>query len=273
MVLRLDPQLPVVWRTPTSMQFGVTRPSVVLEGLDLATEKMIAALAAGVSRSGLGMIGRSAGATDAAIQSLLERLDGVLLRPTESAPHTVVVAGVGRLADRLTALLAGAGVRVLVATSIDAAENCEAELAIIVSHFVVDPGLHGLWLRRDVPHLPVVLGDSGVAIGPLIEPGATACLYCLQRHASEADPAWPAIASQLLGRRSPADSELVASEVGAIVVRDVLAMLRGRGGGRSDQLVVDAATGAHSLRSFGIHPECGCVRLGQVSVEGQAENG
>ena len=52
MVLRLDPQLPVVWRTPTSIQFGVTRPSVVLHDLDLAGEKMIAALTAGVSRSG-----------------------------------------------------------------------------------------------------------------------------------------------------------------------------------------------------------------------------
>ena len=256
MVLRLVPQLPVVWRTPTSIQFGVTRPSVVLHDLDLASEKMIAALTAGVSRSGLTMIARAAGATEAAADALLAQLRPVMLRPSPPAPAPVVIAGSGLLADRLAGLLAGAGVPLLLARTPAAAEASDASFAIAIGHYVLDPALHGLWLRRDVAHLPVVLGDSSVAIGPLVEPGRTACLYCLQRHASDADPAWPAIASQLWGRRSPAETELVASEVAAIVARLVLS-----GSPVSDQISVDAATGVQTLQSFAAHPDCGCLFL------------
>ena len=256
MVLRLDPQLPVVWRTPTSLQFGVTRPSVVLHELDLASEKMIAALSSGISRSGLDMIARSAGATEAAVDALLTRLRPVMLRPKPAAPAPVVVAGSGLLADRVAQLLAGAGVPVLLARTVAAAEAAQASFAVVIGSYVLDPALHGLWLRRDVAHLPVILGDSSVAIGPLVEPGRTACLYCLQRHATDADPAWPAIASQLWGRASAAETPLVASEVAAIVARLVLS-----GRAPSDQIVLDVDSGLQSRQSFAVHPDCGCLAL------------
>lgn len=269
MVLRLNPQLPVVWRTPTSMQFGVSTPPVVLNDLDLATEKLIAALSSGISRSGLGMIGRSAGASDAQIDALLDHLAPVLLQPPRVQHSTVVVTGVGRLADRTVAVLAAAGTPVVVARTPDEAERASCTLAIAIGHFVLDPGYYGLWLRRDLPHLPVVLGDSSVAVGPFIEPGSTACLYCLQRHANDADSAWPAIASQLWGRRSALDTELVASEVAAIVARFALARLQGDAASASDQLVIDGATGQQSRRDFAVHPDCGCLELAAPRGEAQ----
>ncbi len=256
MVLRLDPQLPVVWRTPTSLQFGVTRPTVVLHDLDLASEKMIAALGAGISRSGLDMIARSAGASAAEVDALLARLRPVMLSAKPPAPDPVVVAGTGLLADRIAGLLAAEGVPVLLARTVAAAEAAQASFAIVIGSYVLDPALHGLWLRRDVSHLPVILGDSSVAIGPLVEPGRTACLLCLQRHATDADPAWPAIASQLWGRASAAETELVASEVAAIVARVVLS-----GVAPSDQIVLDVDSGMQTRRSFLVHPDCGCLSL------------
>lgn len=265
MALRIDPRLPAVWRTPTTLQFGVSAPSVVLEGLDVAGERMLAALSSGISRSGLGMIGRSAGASDAEIDALLTRLQPVLIRDDEPPAHRVVVCGAGRLADRLVIVLAAAGLQVVVAPTVEAAEIADGELAIAVGHYVLDPALHGLWLRRDLAHLPVVYSDLGVAIGPLVVPGETPCLYCLQRHASDADPAWPAISSQLWGRRSPADTELLASEAAAVVAREVVARLRGGAAAASNQLVIDAETGRRSRRDFEIHPECGCVELGRAT--------
>ena len=256
MVLRLDPHLPVVWRTPTSLQFGVTRPAVVFDDLDLGSEKMIAALTAGISRSGLDMMARSAGLDATAVDALLTRLSPVMLRERQPAPAPVVVAGSGLLADRVTALLAAEGVPVLLARTVAAAEATQASFAIVIGRYVLDPELHGLWLRRDVAHLPVVLGDASVAIGPLVVPGQTACLFCLQRHATDADPAWPAIASQLWGRPSPAETQLVASEAAAIVARLVLS-----GAEASSQLVIDARSGAHSRQSFAVHPECGCLNV------------
>ena len=261
MVLRLDPSFPAVWRNPFSLQFGVSAHPVVLSNLDVASERMLAALSSGISRSGLGMIGRSAGASDAEIDTLLSRLEPVLIRTSETPAHRVVVTGEGRLAERLVTVLAAARVQVIVAKSVEAAETAEGELAVAVGHYVLDPALHGLWLRRDVTHLPVIYSDTSIAIGPFVVPGVTACLYCLQRHASDADPAWPAIASQLWGRRSPADGELMASEAAAIVAREVVARLGQPVDARSDQLVIDAATGVRSRREFDIHPDCGCVSL------------
>ena len=268
MALQLDPRFPAVWRNPFSLQFGVSARSVVLHNLDVASERMLAALSSGVSRSGLGMIGRSAGASDAEIDALLAQLEPVLINRVERTAHRVVVVGAGRLAERLVIVLAAAGLHVVVAASVEAAEAAEGALAIAVGHYVLDPALHGLWLRRDVTHLPVVYSDSSIAIGPFVVPGVSACLYCLQRHASDADPAWPAIASQLWGRRSPADTELVASEAAAIVAREVVARLGKPVDSRSDQLVIDAATGARSRREYDIHPDCGCVSLSAAAQPG-----
>ena len=273
MVLQLDPRFPAVWRNPFSLQFGISVRSVVLDNLDAATERMLAALSSGVSRSGLGMIGRSAGASDADVELLLARLEPVLIHPTERTSHRVVVTGSGRLAERLTTVLAAAGMQVVVAPSVEAAEVAEGELAVAVGHYVLDPALHGLWLRRDVTHLPVVFSDSAIAIGPFVVPGVTACLYCLQRFASDADPAWPAIASQLWGRWSPADTELMASEAAAIVTREVVGRLGAPARGRSDQLVIDAATGVRSRREFDIHPECGCLEFGETNAAARPGSG
>ena len=83
--------------------------------------------------------------------------------------------------------------------------------------------------------------------------------FALPVQHSAARPAWPAIASQLWGRRSATDNELLASEVAAIVAREISALLGGRGGVLSDQLEIDAATGFQSRKHFEIHPDCGCV--------------
>ena len=257
-----------MWRNPFSLQFGVATRSVVLDDVDAASERMLAALSSGVSRSGLGMIGRAAGASDDEIDALLTQLQPVLISPVGDEAHRVVVAGTGRLAERLVTVLAATGIQAVIAATVEAAEIAEGELAVAVGHYVLDPALHGLWLRRDVTHLPVVYSDTSIAIGPFVVPGVSACLYCLQRHASDADPAWPAIASQLWGRRSPVDTELMASEAAAIVAREVVARLGRPVDARSDQLVIEAATGARSRREFDIHPDCGCVSLSAAARPG-----
>ena len=258
MVLQLDPSIPLVWRTPTSLQLGVSTPVVVVFDVDLATERMIAALTAGVTRSGLGMIGRSAGATEERIEQLLGDLSPALLHDAAAARWRVVIAGRGRTADRIGRLLSASGFDVVVARDAASAEQQPCDVAIAVGDYVLDPALHGLWLRRDLPHLAVVLGDAAVTIGPVIEPGSGPCLYCLQRHATDADPAWPAIATQLWGRSSPADTELVASEVAALVTRLTLSRMTG-GASPATQHRLDTATGSLGSRRVEPHPECGCL--------------
>lgn len=267
MVLRIDPRLPLVWRSPSSLQWGVSRPVVVLDAVTSAEERMIAALIEGVSNSGFIMIGRAAGASDTDVASLLERVQPALL-PPPSPPRTVRVVGRGATAEAVATAIDARGFRL---------STGECELAVLVANFVVAPGVHAYWLRRDIPHLPVVVGDSTIEIGPVVEPGRSPCVRCASLDRRDADPAWPALAAQLDGTVSAVDIPAVAGEVAAIVARLVSARLREgpTETHRVDELELDS--GELSSREVEPHPECGCVELmhrfgGATIAEGRRES-
>lgn len=267
MVLRLDPRLPLVWRTPTSLQLGVSRAVVVFDDVTIATERMLAALAGGVPYDGLAMIGRSAGFDQRQVDEFLERVGPALLHEPGPVTRVVVVAGVGPTAEAVTRLLATRGLTVRIARTVAEAERERCDLAVAVGAFVLEPQLHGLWLRRDVPHLPVVIDDAGARIGPLVEPGRSACLYCVQLHTTDADPAWPAMASQLWGRTAAADTALVASEAAAIATRLVVGWFELGAAAASGQILLDAATGQTTTVPVDPHPACGCLEPGFTNAE------
>jgi bacteriocin biosynthesis cyclodehydratase domain-containing protein len=261
MVLRLDPAFPVVWRSPFSLQVGLDPVIVRLDDVTTADERLLAALVTGVTRPGLDMLARTAGAEG--VDALLAALSPALASPTPAPTATVLVVGDGPTATAIVAILAESGVRVVIAADAAAAEHAECDLAVAVGHFVLSPELRGLWLRRDLPHLPVTYTDTAAHVGPLVVPGETACLYCVDRHRRDVDPAWPAIAAQLWGRRSAAESAVTARQAAAVAARAVLAHLAGGGsaGGAAGAVAsvrVDAATGELSSRRWAVHPECGC---------------
>jgi bacteriocin biosynthesis cyclodehydratase domain-containing protein len=254
MVLQLNPRYPLVWRDPTSLQFGLDAPPVRLENVTNAQERIIAALVAGTSRPGLSLIAAAARSTEAELSELLELLQPVLGRPASAPSGTVAIIGTTPTAARLRPAIASLGLTVV-------APDAPADLGILVCHYVVEPQLFGYWLSRDIAHLPIVYSDTGVTVGPVIEPGAGPCLYCLERHHTDADPAWPAMASQLWGRTSPAEDAVLASEVVAITLRLVKARLQGPPAPVATSVFVDAATGSVIRRRRERHPECGCAVL------------
>lgn len=275
MVLQLDPRLPLVWRTPSSLQFGVDAPRVVLETVTGADERMIAALLVGVSRSGLEMIAAAAGGGPGEVGLLLERLEPALAVAAVAVPHPrVTVVGDGPVAERISHLLRRSNVEVV-------ADGEETSFAVIVAGFVIPPHVHGRWLGRDLPHLPVVFGDETVRIGPLVEPGAGPCLWCVELARTDADPAWPAIASQLLGRRSNAEGALLVEEVAVSAARLVLARIarpearaRGRRRGASATSVdICAADGARRSTVWWPHPDCLCGAAGASIDSWPSEDG
>jgi bacteriocin biosynthesis cyclodehydratase domain-containing protein len=255
MVLRLDPKHPPVWRTPHSIQFGVDSPAAVLDDVTNAQERMISALIAGVSRSGLDMIARSAGSQAEEATLLLDLLAPAFpAAPQQRADDAVTVIGAGAAAQAIAALLADAGATV-------APDGRQTRLVVIVADYVIDPQLHGHWLRRDVPHLPVVFGDARVRIGPFVEPGDGPCLYCLELHRTDADPAWPAMASQLLGLNSPLEDSLLRNEVASRVARLVFARLRDGATPGARSVEVDGASGAITVRHWEPHTDCACTGI------------
>jgi hypothetical protein len=54
--------------------------------------------------------------------------------------------------------------------------------------------------RAKLPHLAVSAAEAIGIVGPLVRPGTTACLRCLDLARAERDPAWPLILAQLAGR-------------------------------------------------------------------------
>ena len=260
MVLKLDSLVSVVWRNPFDMQFGVEPTRVILRDVSSAQEQMVAALAAGISESGLEMVADTAGAGPGEAGRLLERLQPVLDRtpPAAHRQFTIAVVGSGPTAARLSRALGQTGNRVVRSASV---ADVECDLGVAVASYVFDPTVYGFWLRRDVPHLPVIFGDGGATIGPMVEPGSGPCLYCIDRYRVDSDPAWPAIASQLWGRSSPAQTPLLSREVTARATRLVVDRLATGAAEAAASIYLPMATGIPRKRTWRVHPDCGCTGM------------
>jgi bacteriocin biosynthesis cyclodehydratase domain-containing protein len=82
-------------------------------------------------------------------------------------------------------------------------------------------------MRDRVPHLAVSADEAIGVVGPLVIPGRTACLRCMDLTRAERDPAWPLILAQLEGRESnpcACDAPLAAA-VAAQAAAQVLAFI------------------------------------------------
>lgn len=249
MVLRIDPELPVVWRSPSSVQIGVDPALAVLEGVTDGDARLLAALAAGVSPSGFDMLARSAGVGAAAAERLLDDVRPALAGDP-AVPHgfTVGVLGDSVLARTIAGLLDEAGAR---------AEPDAASLVVLVADWVVAPIDHFSWLSRDVPHVAVVTGERAVTVGPFVEPGLGPCLYCVHLARTDADPAWPAIATQLMGRQARDLGRLATAEVAAFALRRLQAR-RSDGPGAPMSWRIDDRGGV-SVSRWAPHPDCRCA--------------
>jgi len=263
-ILKLDPRWPVAWRTPTSVQLGIDPPLFILEDVTETHERVLAALEVGVSEAGLGIVSRG---RVAEAQELLDIIDAALLPPTpDREPLLVAISGADPTVMEIARALGGSNVHTVVGERAEDLIDQGADLAVVVGHYVLAPSLHAVWLRRDVPHLAVVFSDTGVQIGPVVEPGTGACLRCLELHRRDTDPAWPAVATQLLGRGGSAQPALLVMECAAAVARVVLGRLRDDSGASapgeaSGSLRIDAETGARTTRDWTAHPECGCLGI------------
>ncbi|MEO6205409.1 MAG: cyclodehydratase, partial [Mycobacteriales bacterium] len=98
--------------------------------------------------------------------------------------------------------------------------------------------------------------------GPLVRPGVSACLRCLDLHRSDRDPDWPALAAQL----STDSGDLVACDAGlalmvaAQTVREALTLLDGGVAPASVGGTLELAPGdwRWRRRSWQVHPDCPC---------------
>ena len=274
MTTRLDPRRPLLWRTPHSLQVGVDE-AVVLDSVRTETEQVVAALRAGFPALVERRLPDAFDVPAHEFDRVLATLDPVIEHddPTSgpAVTHRVVVDGASPAAELLRRLLAEQeSVGLLPPESGSTGSGSQrghVDVAVLFADFVIPPSRYTRWLRDDVPHLPVVFSDRVVRIGPFVTPGSGPCLHCVELHRTDDDPAWPAVASQLLGHRSPLDTQLLGAEVATRVTRLVLRHLdASQPILASTQLVVDAATGGVRRRVVREHSRCACRALPGIAT-------
>jgi hypothetical protein len=74
------------------------------------------------------------------------------------------------------------------------------DLVVLTAMGAICPDAGEPWLRRGIPHLPLVVQGHRVQVGPLVTGGDGPCLTCLDLHRRDRDAAWPALLSQLASR-------------------------------------------------------------------------
>ncbi|QHC58133.1 TOMM precursor leader peptide-binding protein [Rathayibacter sp. VKM Ac-2760] len=258
MVLQLDPRLPLLWRSATTVQFGLDHPRALLDGVGYAEELLLDALRAGTSAGTARLIATRAGASDSRVDEVLAALRPVLVRSIDPGPPAaprVVVEGTGSAADALRSLLRGEGCELV-------GDEGLPGLAVLIADFAVAPARAAHWLSSDVPHLAVVFGDEAVRIGPLVEPGTGPCLHCADRDRIDLDPDWPRLVIQVLGATASTRTPLASATVAVAAADAALRRLHaGWTGLRDGVRTYSDASGAFSELRLEPHPECACRSL------------
>jgi bacteriocin biosynthesis cyclodehydratase domain-containing protein len=227
---------------------------------------MLSALVLGISAPGMELLRED---TPGERARLLDALAPALSRArTGDSEPVVAISGRGTLVNVLSELLGRSGIRVLLTTDDRPPDDLSPAAAVLVGRWVLTPDMQSHWLRRDVPHLSIVFSDTGVTIGPVVTPGAGACLRCIELHRTAADPAWPAIASQLHGLGGGAETPILAAEAAAIAFRMLQTTLdeqrAPREGKPGESVHIDSESGERTIRHWMQHPECGCGGIDSI---------
>lgn len=135
------------------------------------------------------------------------------------------------------------------------------QLLVPLGSQVLPPRLNSYFLQQNFNFLPVLAREGGWLIGPLTVPGLSQCSTCLDLYLSEADPAWPTLATQLLCQPVAASSQSVATHCINIVVQVVASFFSGSDHWLGRYLEFSQADLVGSTQVLSPHPECGCSGL------------
>lgn len=156
--------------------------------------------------------------------------------------------------------------RAEVATLLRVAGLAVAERAEPVTvHLVVTPGGEpprpgfDVWMRTGLPHLLVTNLAGRVRLGPFVAPGVTACVRCLDAHASDRDPGHGLVVEQHSPvAHEPCDPLLMRIAL-ACAVRDLASYVEGDLPATwSASLAVEPALRLER-QEWSRHPRCGCA--------------
>jgi bacteriocin biosynthesis cyclodehydratase domain-containing protein len=136
------------------------------------------------------------------------------------------------------------------------------DLVILTPVRPLDRVLVNELIALGIPHLLVAAFEGHGCVGPLVLPGQTACLHCLDLARRDRDPAWPIVTARL-GGYPPGEiacDAVLASLVAAAATGHALAHLEGREAVVTNG-TMDVFPDWHwERRSWVMHPQCRCTR-------------
>jgi hypothetical protein len=199
----------------------------------------------------------------------------VLARRSSTA---VLICGSGLIAGIVADLLTRSGVAARSTPVLEVQELAQShragrpDLVVLVGH--QSPAETADLSRLRLPHLAVDASEAIGVVGPLVLPGVTACLRCIDLAKAERDPAWPLILAQLAGHSvdPPACDPVLATTVAAQAAGQVLAF--------ADQASLAQVTANGTLelvcpawqwrrRSWLPHPACICGSAAKAHADRQ----
>jgi hypothetical protein len=265
-MLRLDPAHPPLWRSATTLQFGADAVAVI-DDPEPWQQRLIRELESGIPDAALDPIAMALGAPEHAAVAFVRRIARALTVPPAPPLRVFLQTPDGFPRARVT-VVAGA----LASTGIDVSEvtwfaapgesvRASARVVVVLAHHLIEPGRAAALMGGDVPHLPLVFTGTGAEIGPYIVPGRTACLACIAAHRRDADPAWPQLAAQLLGRSAPLVSDALTVEASLVTAHLISAAARNPRRPLHHSLTLREDSLHRSMRAHRPHAACRCRSL------------
>ncbi|WP_257210284.1 thiamine biosynthesis protein ThiF [Actinomyces ruminis] len=103
------------------------------------------------------------------------------------------------------------------------------DVVVSLHGHVVDPIRSRDLARAGITHLPVLVREVTVRVGPLVTEQSAVCTTCLDLWERDADPCWPALATQLRLLPAPVLERLLLHQAAALAARAVIDVVTGRG--------------------------------------------
>jgi hypothetical protein len=253
---------------PDLASWSLARADAGASGRTLARRR-----AAAVAVHGAGRVGATlAGLLAAAGVGHLSVVDPQIVGPADLAPGGLRASHVGseRAAGALDV------VRELAPSTSDRLPRARRRPDVAVLCLDADevPQRAARLLAEGVGHLLAVVRETVGLVGPLVLPGRTGCLRCLDLHRSDRDPAWPLLAAQLEHPGRAVERSTSACDVAlatAVAAHAALAVLAHVDDPAASPPLADAVLELRlpdalpRRRSWGAHPACGCTWPGAAA--------
>ncbi|MDR1768420.1 MAG: hypothetical protein LBR32_08355 [Propionibacteriaceae bacterium] len=266
---RMRRPLAPLWRSSGQLQLGAD-PELILDGVPADVARAVELWRRPHTERGLARLLPDLGRNW--VSWLRHQLASADLLVAESAPRpdAVAVVGTGDLADALVESLTLArlgGVR-RIASGVESPvvphwsrldTPWPALTLVATGSLEPDRMLTDELFRSDAAHLVVRAGDARAAVGPLVVPGATACVRCMDLARCRLDGDWPKLLAQLCRKPASAPPHLAAWSV-ATATAQAKALLDGHQPDATAR-VISLDGWDNCLRAEDVlpHPDCACT--------------